>query len=69
MKENSQTINFEYKEVKKASIFFKAISVLLILLFITTPLYDLIDVFGKEFYFGWCCMLPCPDPFSGYFFI
>ncbi len=70
MEKNQEIINFEYKEIRKVSLFYKLTSFLLVLLFVNIPLYDLIDVFHKELSLGeLCCLLPCPDTFVGYFFI
>ena len=70
MEKKQRIINFEYIEIRKVSLFYKLTSFLLVLLFVSAPLYDLIDVFHKELSLGGlCCLLPCPDPFSGYFFI
>ncbi|WP_299157537.1 hypothetical protein [uncultured Tenacibaculum sp.] len=69
MEKNLGIINFEYKEVNNKTIYFKLVSALLSLVFLAKPLSELIDVFRREFFIGWCCLLPCPSPFSGYYFI
>jgi hypothetical protein len=66
MEKELNIINFDYLEVKKP---FKFTSILLIVIFVFNPLCDFIDIFRREIYYSMCCILPCRNPFNGYFFI
>ena len=59
----------EYVEVNNSKKHFKYISYVLIFIFTFNPLYEIIDVFSKEFFYGWCCMLPCQGLYDSYFFL
>ncbi|CAM1362935.1 hypothetical protein TSEDIMI_10319 [Tenacibaculum sediminilitoris] len=69
MEKDFNIITFEYQKTNKTSLLFKLLSVVLIMIFLFNSLHELIDVFKREYTPGWCCMLPCPSPYSGYFFI
>lgn len=70
MEKELNIISFDYLEVKKTSLFFKVVSILLMIMFISVPLYDLVDVFRRDLIYPICCLLsPCPSPFYSYYFI
>jgi hypothetical protein len=70
MDKEVKIINFDYLEIKSPSLFFKFLSVLLMIIFICIPLYELVDVFRRDIVYSICCLISsCSNPFYSYYFI
>jgi hypothetical protein len=69
MEKSENSVDYKYRVTKRKPLYLKLISLLLAFKFFFIPLYEFVDVFSKEFYFGWCCLVPCSGSFDGYFFL
>ncbi len=55
MEENYDTINLEYIEPRKASLLFKIVAFLLVLIFAFMPINEVLTQYAPTPYIGWSC--------------